>query len=199
MADTEDTELLRQMAFLKVADRLKQVIRRSNILDGTRRENSAEHSWHFALTVMTLAKHAKSPVDVGRVIKMAVLHDLPEIFDGDVVFYDQGPKQEVRYADHPVFAELPTSQREEFGALVDEFERGDTADARFARAIDRIWPIIQNTETDGGVYLERNLSHSFVVDRNKHIGDGAPTVWEYILDVLEKAVERGYVEDDRIT
>ncbi len=145
----------RQLAFLNEADKLKSVMRGTTLNDGSRKENSAEHSWHIALYVLTLAEHANRPINVDRVIKMLLLHDIVEIDAGDNPIHgDHDPvemeKVEKAAADR-IFGLLPKDQRDGFRALWDEFEAAETDDAIFAKSIDRVQPVIANLESGGGL------------------------------------------------
>ena len=146
-----------QVSFLVEADRLKTVLRQSTLTDGSRRENSAEHSWHLALMVLVLAEHAPPGIDLGRVMAMVVLHDLVEIDAGDLSVYapeaDQArQRQAERAAADRLFRMLPPVQAASLRALWDEFEERATAEAKFARALDRLQPMLINMATGGGTW-----------------------------------------------
>lgn len=177
-----ETRLSQQLAFLNEADKLKSVSRGTTLNDGSRKENSAEHSWHIALYVLTLAEHAKRPVNVDRVIKMLLLHDLVEIDAGDNPIHgDHDPVEMERIekaAADRIFGLLPDDQRAAFRALWDEFEAAESDDAIFAKSIDRVQPLIANLESGGGSWIE------YQVDREKleqrvavKVQRGAPAVW----------------------
>ena len=179
-----------QLAFLNEADKLKSVIRGTTLNDGSRKENSAEHSWHIALYVLTLAEHANRPINVDRVIKMLLLHDIVEIDAGDNPIHgDHDPvemeKVEKAAADR-IFGLLPKDQRDGFRALWDEFEAAETDDAIFAKSIDRVQPVIANLESGGGSW------HEYDVDQEKlerrvavKVKRGAPAIW----DVLKNRID----------
>ena len=177
-----ETRLSQQLAFLNEADKLKSVSRGTTLNDGSRKENSAEHSWHIALYVLTLAEHAKRPVNVDRVIKMLLLHDLVEIDAGDNPIHgDHDPVEMERIekaAADRIFGLLPDDQRAALRALWDEFEAAESDDAIFAKSIDRVQPLIANLESGGGSWIE------YQVDREKleqrvavKVQRGAPAVW----------------------
>ncbi len=153
--------LAQQMAFIIEIDRLKTVLRRTLIADGSRHENSAEHSWHLALAAMVLAEHSDEPVALLRVLQMLLVHDIVEIDAGDTFYYDDAGRQdkaerEQRAADH-LFGLLPDDQAAELHALWTEFEARQTAEARFANALDRLMPLIHNTLNDGHTWrLQRH-------------------------------------------
>lgn len=187
---TQD-RLAAQIAFLNEADKLKSVLRATRILDGTRRENSGEHSWHIALYAMVLAEHANRPVNIDRVIKMLLIHDLVEIDVGDVPVHAQGgaahgstetQAAEARAADR-IFGLLPADQRTDFRTLWDEFEAAESDDAIFAKAVDRVQPVICNLETDGGTWPEYNVTRQQLEDRvGWKVEKGAPALWEFLKD-----------------
>lgn len=177
------TAIDKQLAFLMEIDRLKSVIRRSPLIDQSRRENSAEHSWHLALYALVLAQYANGPVETGRVIQMLLVHDLVEIDAGDTPIHagagaaDQHAR-ETAAADR-LFGMLPDGQGEELHALWTEFEAGVSADARFARALDRLQPLIQNVATGGGTWNEFAVSQAQVLERyGPAIEGGACGLWE---------------------
>ncbi|MDQ7069928.1 MAG: HD domain-containing protein [Rhodobacterales bacterium] len=174
-----------QMAFLNEADRLKSILRGTTICDGSRAENSGEHSWHIALYAMILADQAAPDVDINRVIKMLLIHDLVEIDAGDnPIFGDYDvaatEAQEKRAADR-IFGLLPSDQATEFRALWDEFESAATADAKFAKSLDRFQPPNQNLASGGGTWIEYNVSLDRIQDRvGAKIAIGAPGLWAWI-------------------
>lgn len=174
-----------QLAFLDEADRLKSVLRASKLLDLSRRENSAEHSWHIALYAMILAEHANRPVNIDRVIRMLLLHDLVEIDAGDTPIHgahDAARKEaeEIAAADR-LFALLPKDQGAEMRALWDEFEAGESDDAIFARAVDRAQPCHGNLMTGGGSWIEYDVSEAQLETRvGIKVARGAPALWDHI-------------------
>lgn len=174
-----------QLAFLDEADRLKSVLRASTLLDRSRRENSAEHSWHIALYALILAEHANRPVNIDRVIRMLLLHDLVEIDAGDAPIHgnhDPSAKEaeEIAAADR-LFALLPADQGGELRALWEEFEAGESDDAIFARAVDRAQPCHGNLMTGGGSWLEYNVTEAQLEARvGQKVARGAPAIWAHI-------------------
>ena len=174
-----------QMAFLTEADRLKSILRGTTICDGSRAENSGEHSWHIALYAMILADQAATDVDINRVIKMLLIHDLVEIDAGDnPIFGDydvaKAEAQEKLAADR-IFGLLPADQTREFRGLWDEFEAATTADAKFAKSLDRFQPPNQNLASGGGTWIEYDVSLDRIKDRvGAKIAIGAPGLWAWI-------------------
>jgi putative hydrolases of HD superfamily len=185
-----------QVGFLLEADRLKTVLRQSTLTDRSRRENSAEHSWHLALMALVLAEHAPPGVDLGRVMAMVVLHDLVEIDAGDLSVYaaeaDQARQEQAeRAAADRLFAMLPAAQAASLRALWDEFEERATAAAKFARALDRLQPMLMNMVTGGGTWMARGVTADRVLALAALIEDGSPSLGAYARGMIGTAVERG--------
>lgn len=172
-----------QLAFLTEADRLKSVNRATTLCDASRRENSAEHSWHIALYALTMAEHAIRPVNVGRVIQMLLLHDIVEIDAGDAPIHG-APDPEAQAALEQAAADrlfglLPPDQRDTYRALWEEFEAAETDDAIFAKSIDRVQPVIANLETGGGSWIEYSVTTAQLETRvGAKVKRGAPAIWE---------------------
>ena len=171
-----------QLAFLVEADKLKSVLRATTLCDGSRRENSGEHSWHIALYALVMAEHSDSPVNVDRVIKMLLIHDLVEIDAGDTPIHgDHDPAEmaavEQAAADR-LFGILPADQTREFRALWEEFEAAETDDAVFAKSIDRVQPVISNLESGGGTWPQYNVTRDQLQTRvGVKVKRGAPAIW----------------------
>ena len=183
-ADT-DSRLTAQMRFLNEADRLKSVIRGTTLCDGSRYENSGEHSWHIALYALTLAEHAPADVDIARVIQMLLLHDIVEIDAGDApIFGDHDPAEMAAAEDAAatrIFGLLPPDQAARFRALWDEFEAAETADARFAKSLDRFQPPNQNLASGGGSWVDYNTRwDQFETRVASKIARGAPSLWAWL-------------------
>ena len=179
--------LTQQIEFLIEVDRLKSILRANRICDGTRRENSAEHSWHIALYALTLAEHAREPIAIDRVLKMLLIHDLIEIDAGDTPIhgtYDVAKTEAIeRAAADRIFGMLPTDQGQEFRRLWDEFEAAETNDAVFAKSIDRVQPVICNLETNGGTWTDYNVTREQLESRvGWKVEKGAPAVWAHLKD-----------------
>lgn len=175
-----------QLAFLAEADRLKSVLRANTLIDASRRENSAEHSWHLALWAMVLADQAAPGVNVDRVIRMLLLHDLVEIDVGDVPLHSAGGQAhgsaEVQAAEaaaaERIFGLLPADQRDAFRALWAEFEAAESPDAVFAKALDRAQPVVQNIESGGTGWVDYGVTFAQVEARvGAKVVRGAPGLW----------------------
>jgi len=176
------TELEQQLNFLKEIDRLKSVMRQSPLLDQSRKENSAEHSWHLAMYALVLNQYAAGTVNTNRVIQMLLLHDVVEIDVGDFPIHggsslEVQAEQESKAATR-LFGLLPQSQRDEFIDLWHEFENAETEDAKFAKALDRFQPLLINVFTGGGTWAESDVSLDQVFARyGPAIKSGAPELW----------------------
>lgn len=195
----ETAELERQLAFLVEIDRLKQVIRQAPLMDQSRRENSAEHSWHIAVMAMVLADHTDTPVDTCRVIKMLLIHDIVEIDAGDTFAYDEGRKldqaEREQRAAARIFGLLPAAQARELLALWDEFEARTTPEARFAHAVDRMMPLLHNYHTGGGSWQAHQVAKPAVVKRMAPIGDSSQDLAAYVRGVIDESVARGFLAE----
>ena len=178
----ELARLEKQLSFLREIDRLKSVVRQSPLLDQSRKENSAEHSWHLAMYALLLSEYASGPVNAQRVIQMLLLHDIVEIDVGDFPIHGGSSRevqaeQEARAAVR-LFGLLPQPQGNELLALWQEFEHGETQDAMFARALDRFQPLLINIHTGGGTWTENGVSLEQVFSRyGPVIKSGAPLLW----------------------
>ena len=192
--------LAHQIAFLVEADKLKSVIRRTPLVDLSRRENSAEHSWHLVLVIMVMREYGPPGVDWMRVIEMVAVHDLVEIDAGDVSAYDVEAlslkNQRERAAADRIFGLLPSDQQSYFRQLWDEFEAHATTEARFANAVDRLQPLIQNAHASGGSWRDQTLVRARVMGRMAPIETSLPDVWPYVLDVVESFCASGLLRRD---
>ncbi len=189
MTDRHADRLAAQFAFLNEADRLKSVLRATTLCDGSRRENSGEHSWHLALYAMVLADQAAPGVDITRVTRMLLIHDLVEIDVGDVPIHSANGQAhasaetqaaEQRAADR-IFGLLPPDQAATFRALWDEFEAAETPDALFAKSLDRVQPVMANLQSGGGTWITYNVTLPQLEARvGSKIGKGAPRLWDWV-------------------
>ena len=192
--------LAQQIRFIVEVDKLKEVFRQTLLTQSRRQENDAEHSWHLCLMVIVLAEHANTPgLDVLRVLKMLLLHDLVEIDAGDTFAYDTARmadqhEREARAADR-IFGLLPADQTAEFRALWDEFEARATPEAKFAAAVDRFQPMLQNCLTEGAAWRQHGVTSDRVIARNRHIADGAAAVWDYAAQLIADAVKAGHLPE----
>ncbi|HHY65579.1 MAG TPA: HD domain-containing protein [Clostridiaceae bacterium] len=193
--------LKKQIRFILEIDKLKNIYRMTKIHDGTRRENDAEHSWHIALMAFLLSEYARDPgIDILKVMKMCIVHDLVEIDAGDTFCYDaqanlDKQEREQKAADR-IFGMLPEDQGMELRALWEEFDAMETPEAKYAAAMDRLQPVLMNFLNKGGTWKEHNISKEQVVNRNRRIEDGAPALWELASQLIDEAVEKGLLRDD---
>ncbi|SFO90643.1 putative hydrolases of HD superfamily [Chitinophaga sp. YR627] len=193
-------KLLQQVAFIKEIDKLKYILRRTKLFNSDRHENDAEHSWHLAMMTLVLAEHADKPIDVLRVLKMVLIHDLVEIDAGDTFIYDTAKNHtntdEERLAAQRIFGMLPEAQAQEFIAIWEEFEEGVTDDAKFAKTMDRFEPLLQNTSNNGGTWVEFNVDYQKVYDKKKAIQNGSAAIWAYAEQLLHESVAKGILKKE---
>ena len=193
-----DDRLQKQIEFILEIGRLKGILRRSYLADGTRRENSAEHSWHLAMMALVLSEYANGEVDVMKVMKMVLIHDIVEIDAGDTYAYDSAAQQDQarreQAAADRLFNLLPADQAAELRALWDEFEARQTPDARFAKALDHLMPTLQNISTQGKSWREGAVNHTQVIAYNHKMSEGSAVLWSYVKSLLDEAVTQGHLE-----
>jgi putative hydrolase of HD superfamily len=187
-----------QLRFIEEIDRLKLVHRQTLLMDSSRQENSAEHSWHLAMMALLLHEYADTPeLDLLHVVKLVLVHDLVEIDAGDTFCYDTEANLDKatreQLAASRLFGLLPTDQAAEFRALWEEFEAQATPAARFANVLDRLQPLLHNNRTQGGTWRIHNVTRDRVVERMRPIQTGAPTLWPFVNQVLDEAVANGYL------
>jgi putative hydrolases of HD superfamily len=188
------------LAFFMEADLLKGVERRNRLADGSRRENTAEHSWHLGIAALVLAPFASEPVDVGKSVAMALVHDIVEIDAGDTFAYDEAEAAATKVdreeaAAERLFGLLPAETGRRFRELWDEYERGDTPEARFVMAVDRLAPMMLNLAEGGSTWREYGITRSRVIARNGHfIEQSLPAAWSFVLAQLDDAVAKGGVD-----
>jgi putative hydrolases of HD superfamily len=194
--------LARQLAFVVELDRLKSILRRTSLIDRSRRENSAEHSWHLTLMAAVLAEHAAEPIDPARVVTMLLVHDVVEIDAGDTFCYDAGANldraERERQAAERLFGLLPADQADGLRALWEEFEAGATADACFAVALDRMQPLLQNFHGGGGSWREHGVRRAEVRARMEPIREALPAAWPVVERIIEAACAEGWIVEDEV-
>ncbi len=190
--------LSQQIDFILEIDKLKQVLRQTSLTDGSRQENSAEHSWHLAMMAIALSEYAPQPINQLRVVKMLLLHDLVEIDAGDTFCFDTQANldkadREQQAADR-LFGLLPDDLQKEFRHLWEEFEAAETPDAQFARALDCFQPLLHNYQNSGGTWKKYGITRDRVLWRMQSIQTGAPDLWPYVETVIEQAIAAGYLQ-----
>jgi putative hydrolases of HD superfamily len=192
--------LEQQITFVRELDKLKRVQRQTWLTDTSRQENSAEHSWHIAVMAMVLAEYAPgNDLDIGRVIQMLLLHDIVEIDAGDTFCYDRAAV--AQQADHEeraaerLFGLLPPDLADRFRDLWEEFEARQTPESLLANSLDRLQPILNNYYSGGKSWRAHGITRDQVRGRNRIVADGAPELWDYIEDLLQRAVDEGMLKD----
>ena len=194
---TEKSRIERQLAFIVEIDRLKGVLRQTVLVDGSRRENSAEHSWHLAVMAMILGEHAPTAVDAVHVLRMLLVHDLVEIDAGDTFAYDAqanvGRADRERQAADRLFGLLELHQRAELTELWVEFESQTTAEARVAAALDRLQPLLNNHHSNGGSWRQHGITRDQVLRRMDPIRIGLPAVWPAVLEIIDRSCTLGHI------
>jgi len=192
--------LRQQIAFLLEADKLKTILRRTPLTDGSRPENSAEHSWHLVLTAMVMREHVTVDVDLLRVLEMLTVHDLVEVDAGDTFAYDAGrldtKADRERAAADRIFALLPPDQGARLRACWEEFEAHETAEARFANALDRLQPLLQNACAGGGSWRDHEVTRQQVLRRMDPIQSTMPDLWPRVLEIIEAFCASGILRGD---
>lgn len=182
--------------FLMELDKLKSIYRKNKLLNNERHENTAEHSWQFAMAAMSFAPYVKG-VNVEHAIKLALVHDVVEIDAGDVLVYDIAAREAVREEEVKaavrIFGLLPSPQNEQFLALWNEYDAAETLDSKFANVIDRVTPMLLNLHNNGQSWVENNIRLEQVLDRSKFIVDVFPELWEQLLPQLELAQQKGWL------
>lgn len=194
-----DPDLSRALDFFLEVDRLKSVERRNRITDGSRCENTAEHSWHLGIACVILARFAAEPVDLLRAVTMALVHDIVEIDAGDTFAYDTAGEADKRAREEAaadrLFALLADDQAEHLRELWEEYERGDTAEARFVMAVDRMAPMLINLAEGGTAWNEHGISRTRVKQRNGRLIEAAlPAVWAEAERRLDAAAAAGIID-----
>jgi putative hydrolase of HD superfamily len=193
------SRLEQQLAFLLELDKAKNVFRQSYLTDGSRKENDAEHMWHLAMFVIVLAEHAGEPIDVAKVLKMVLIHDIVEIDAGDAFVYDESARANKQLLElagaERLYGLLPPDQGAELRALWDEFEAKETPEARFAGAVVRLQPLLLNVTTGGRSWQEHGVTSDRVLALNARIELGSPALWAHVRVVLHEAVRSGYLPE----
>ena len=187
-----------QLLFTAEIDKMTSVLRRTLLIDGNRRENDAEHSWHIAVMAMLFSEYAPEPVDIGRAVRMCVVHDLVEIEAGDTFAYDttgnMSKAEREKEAADKLFTSLPDDQGKMIRSLWQEFDAMETADAKYAACMDRLQPFLHNTLTEGHTWVEGNVNRAMVENRMGIIKEYMPLVYQWIETNLDNAVEKRWLK-----
>lgn len=195
-----EERLREQLSFVLEIDKEKTVLRQTHLSGHGRREDDAEHAWHMAVMAYILREYANEPVDIGKTMLMCLIHDIVEIYSGDTYAYDEEGKktQEARenLAKEKIFSLLPEDQREELTALFDEFNAGATPEARFAKAMDNLQPLLLNNSNGGGDWKEHGVSASQVYGRQSGTKAGSAKLFEVTDRILKENIRKGSLKDD---
>lgn len=187
--------LRQQINFVMEIDKLKHIYRQNLVADGSRRENDVEHSWHLAVMALLLQEYTVEPVDITKVMKMVLLHDLVEIDAGDTFCYDSqaglDKREREEAAADRLYGLLPPDQEEELRALWEEFEARETPEAKFAACLDRLQPLLINYHTNGGTWRIHDVSSTQVRKRMEPVGESSPTLAAYMEALVEDAIAQG--------
>lgn len=187
----------RQMQFLIEIDKIKHIFRKTKLFNKSRFENDAEHAWHLALMALVLGEYSNESINISKVIKMVLIHDIVEIDAGDVIVYDTKMRELAQMkeaeAAERIFGILPEDQKQEFIDLWKEFEEKKSPEAKFAAAIDRFEPILQNYLTDYETWKTHGISYDQLYDRNQHIQNGSGAIWDVVKQIITEAKEKGEI------
>ena len=189
----------KQLAFILEADKEKNILRQTHISGYTRQENDAEHAWHMAMMIYLLKEYANEDFDVAKAMMMALIHDIVEIDAGDTYAYDTESlstqkERESKAADR-IFGLLPVDQKEFLIELFKEFEEGKTPEARFAKTMDNLQPILLNDYNNGADWRAHGINKSQVINRQKSTQFGSKEIWDFIQGLIEKNVKKGNIRE----
>ncbi|MEE3398336.1 MAG: HD domain-containing protein [Eubacterium sp.] len=188
-----------QLKFSAEIDKMTGIIRRTSLIDKSRRENDAEHSWHIATMAMIFEEYAKEPVNVPRAVEMCVVHDLIEIYAGDTFAYDikanEGKAEREKEAADKLFSQLPQEQGKMIRSLWEEFDAMETPDAKYAACMDRLQPFMHNSLTDGFTWVESGTNRKVVEKRMAVIKDFMPEVYKWIEANIDRAIAMGWLKE----
>jgi len=192
-----DQKLVKQLQFIIEIDKVKQIVRKSRLFDNSRYENDAEHSWTICIMAALLREYADFTVDIEKVISMLLIHDIVEIDAGDTFLYsaerNSAHKTEEEAA-RRIFGLLDDDQKNAFLNIWNEFEEGKTNEAKFAGVFDRLEPLLQNYITEGYTWKKYRISYDMIIEKNRHIKDASEIIWEFVLKMLDNAVEKRYLQ-----
>ena len=202
MTDKEKKKLDQLFDFCREIDKEKFIGRQTYLTDADRKEKDAEHAWHMAIMTLLLSEYSNEKIDVLHTISMLLIHDLVEIDAGDTYAYDEESKKtqadrERRAADR-IYGLLPEEQGKKLYDLWTEFEERKTPEAKFARVMDNLQPMMLNAATDGKAWEEHQVKLSQILGRNEHTADGSKLLWEYAYDsFIRPNLDAGRIKDDR--
>jgi len=188
--------LEKQLNFIIEIDKVKNIFRKSKLFDGNRFENDAEHSWTICIMALLLKEFSNFSVNIEKVITMLLIHDIVEIDAGDTFLYSAERKNAYnneKDAAERIFGLLEEEQKDYFLKIWKEFEDKETNDAKFAAVFDRLEPLIQNYMLEGYTWKKHNITYDMIIKNNKHIENGSKEIWEFVLKLLDKSIEKGYL------
>lgn len=195
--ESNNERMNRQLLFTAKIDKMTSVMRRTMLIDKSRRENDAEHSWHIAVMAMLFTEYAAEPVDIGRVVQMCVVHDLVEVIAGDTFAYDKvgniDKKDREKAAADQLFSEIPAEQGKLLRSFWEEFDAMETPDAKYAACMDRLQPFLHNTLTDGHTWIGNNVNRALVEKRMAIVKEFMPKVYDWVSDNLDNSVSKGWL------
>jgi len=187
--------LQKQIAFIKEIDKLKYITRKTRLFNSDRHENDAEHSWHLAMMILVLAEHSNESIDILKVLKMILIHDIVEIDAGDTFLFDTknnhtNTEEELKAAKR-IFGILPKDQANDLIAIWEEFEAFETPEAKFARTVDHLEPILQNDSNEGGTWAEFEVPFETAIEKKSVMNEGSTDLWSYSKGLMKDNRERG--------
>ena len=189
--------LKKQIEFIFEVDKLKRILRQSILTDGKKRENDAEHSWHISLMAILLSEYSNEDIDVLRVIKMLLIHDIVEIDAGDTYCYDKEGHNDKREREEKaakrIFGMLPKDQCDDMISLWEEFELMETAESKYAASLDRLQPLLLNYATNGKSWRDHDIESKQILERNAHIENGSKELWKFAKNMIYDCIEKGYL------
>lgn len=190
--------LLKDIEFIVEIDKMKTILRQTSVIGVDKRENDAEHSWHISLMAVVLGEYSNEKVDILKVIKMLLTHDLVELYAGDTFCYDvkgneDKRERELKAADK-IYGMLDEDKGKELRALWDEFEDMKTPEALFAASMDRIQPMLSNYYNDGGTWKKYDVKKQSIYKRISPVEKSSSELWEFMIDIIEKAEEKGFIK-----
>ena len=190
----------KQIAFILEADKEKNILRQTHLSGHGRQENDAEHAWHMAMMIYLLREYSNAPIDLAKTMMMALIHDVVEIDAGDTYAYDESAMEtqaeRERLAAERIFGMLPDDQREELRGLFEEFEAGETPEAKFARTMDNLQPLLLNNANDGGDWREHQVTRTQIMKRHARNQLGSDVIGKYTKELIEENIRKGNIRDE---
>ncbi|MBO5330502.1 MAG: HD domain-containing protein [Anaerotignum sp.] len=190
----------KQVAFILEVDKEKNILRQTHLSGHGRQENDAEHAWHMAMMIYLLKEYANEPIDLAKTMMMALIHDIVEIDAGDTYAYDaaamETQAERERLAAERIFGLLPDDQKEELKGLFEEFEAGETAEAKFARTMDNMQPLLLNNSNDGGDWREHQVTRTQIMKRHARNQLGSEVIGAYTKELIEENIRKGNIRDE---